>query len=79
MRSVSTTDPPSRANAGPQRSRTSRSRLRGHPLSVPRGEGTGSVASEPVADESVQADALLCGGESQLTVKGLGNANVELA
>ena len=39
----------------------------------------GSAVSEAVADEPVQTDALLGGGESEFAVKGLGNADVELS
>lgn len=34
---------------------------------------------EAIADESVQADALLCGSENQFAVQGFGNPLVELA
>ncbi len=41
--------------------------------------GPGSAVGESVADETVQADAFLGGGEGQFPVEGLGDADVELA
>ena len=39
----------------------------------------GSAVSEAVADEPVQTDPLLGGSESEFTVEGLGNPDVELS